>query len=92
MKVNEVYAHDEGLVETLETFLDRAGKVNETASTLNIHRSTLYYRLAKIEEITKTDLHTGSDRLLLHLEVKLWRLLSLVREDSMVSRSSLDSI
>lgn len=76
LKVNELYAHDEGLVETLETFLDRAGNVNDTAATLNIHRSTLYYRLAKIEEITKTDLRSGSDRLLLHLEVKLWRLVA----------------
>lgn len=71
IKLNE---YGDVLIETLENYLDNAGNVAESSAQLNIHRSTLYYRLSRIEEVTETDLSSGSDRLLLHLEVKLWQL------------------
>ncbi len=66
-------AHEQ-LVETLETYLDRAGDVKATAEALNLHRATLYYRLQRIEEITGARLKVGEDRLALHLGLRLSRL------------------
>ncbi|MGU3432392.1 PucR family transcriptional regulator [Actinomycetes bacterium M1A6_2h] len=61
------------LITTAETFLDRAGDKQDAARSLGIHRSTMYYRLDRIESITELDLSDGGDRLLLHLAIKLWR-------------------
>jgi len=65
---------DQWLVETLDTYLDAAGNVQESAKRLHIHRATLYYRLSRIEELTGMSLADGQDRLALHLGVKLGRL------------------
>jgi len=65
------------LVETAERFLDCAGDKQRTARELGIHRTTLYYRLDRIEAVTGMDLAAGVDRLLLHLAVKLYRLSAL---------------
>ena len=62
------------LLDTVEKFLDCAGDKQRTAHELEIHRTTLYYRLDRIEAITGMSLADGSDRLLLHLAVKLHRL------------------
>lgn len=62
------------LVTTLECFLDLAGDVKATSAELNIHRTTLYYRLGKVEQLAGVDLGRGSDRLVLHLGLKLARL------------------
>jgi len=67
-------AHD-SLAATLETYLDCGGDATRTSTELRIHRSTLYYRLGRIETITGVDLGDGSRRLALHLGVKLRRLL-----------------
>jgi hypothetical protein len=61
------------LLYTAEVFLDHAGNVQAAAAELHIHRQTLYYRLTKIESATGLDLASGTDRLLLHLAVKLAR-------------------
>lgn len=55
---------------TLEAYLDLAGDATATAARLRIHRTTLYYRLARIEEFTGADLRDGLQRLALHLAVK----------------------
>jgi PucR-like helix-turn-helix protein len=55
---------------TLEAYLDLAGDAAATAERLRIHRTTLYYRLARIEEFTGADLRDGMQRLALHLGVK----------------------
>lgn len=65
---------DQWLVDTLETYLDAAGNVQESARRMHIHRATLYYRLSRIEELTGMSLANGQDRLALHLGVKLARL------------------
>lgn len=62
------------LVPTLETFLDCAGDVQRTARELCVHRTTLYYRLGRAEQISGLSLRNGRDRLLLHLVLGLRRL------------------
>lgn len=68
-------AGDNALLLTIETFLDNAGEVKRTSDQLHIHRTTLYYRLKRVEEITGLDLSTGDDRLALQLAFKIARLL-----------------
>jgi hypothetical protein len=68
-------AEDPELAKTVESYLDRAGHVQETASALGVHRQTLYYRLGKAERLTGRDLADGEDRLLIHLGLKAARLL-----------------
>ncbi len=62
------------LVDTLETFLDLAGNVQSTARALSLHRTSLYHRLGRIEQLCDTDLRDGNERLALHLGLKLARL------------------
>ena len=62
------------LLDTLEKYFDLACRAKATADVLHVHRATLYYRLAKIETLTGTDLSTGGDRLSLHAAVKFRRL------------------
>ncbi|WP_395110799.1 PucR family transcriptional regulator [Actinomadura sp. SCN-SB] len=59
------------LARTARTYLDNAGAVQKTARALNIHRQTLYHRLARIEELTNLSLTNGQDRLTLHLALTL---------------------
>jgi hypothetical protein len=61
------------LASTLEAFLDTGGDVKATAAALSLHRSGLYYRLRRIEELTGLRLDRGDDRLLAHLAVRLVR-------------------
>ncbi|MBB4904370.1 PucR family transcriptional regulator [Actinophytocola algeriensis] len=62
------------LLETLETYLDSAGSAVETSNALRLHRTSLYYRLQRVESLTGTNLKNGNDRLMLHLSLKLARL------------------
>lgn len=62
------------LIETLERYLDLGGDARAAAEQLFIHRSSLYSRLHRIEELAGVDLRSGEDRLELHLGVRLWRL------------------
>ena len=64
----------ESLVATLETYLDAAGDAAAVAETMSIHRTTLYYRLGRIQKITGADLSDGEQRLALHAGLKLVRL------------------
>jgi DNA-binding PucR family transcriptional regulator len=58
------------LLQTLETYLDLAGDVQRTAARLNLHRSSLYYRLDRIAGLLASDLSSGFVRLELHLALK----------------------
>ncbi|MFB6560092.1 PucR family transcriptional regulator [Streptomyces sp. NPDC056400] len=62
------------LARTAEVFLDCAGQAGRAAAALGIHRQTLYYRLARVEQLTGLDLDEGEDRLLLHMALKASRL------------------
>jgi sugar diacid utilization regulator len=68
--------HDDSgtLLGTVETYLDCAGDSRRAAEALHIHRTTLYYRLERAEQLTGLSLRDGRDRLTLHLGVKLARL------------------
>ena len=59
------------LLPTLATFLDCAGDVRRTAAELRVHRTTLYHRLSRIEQISGLSLRDGRDRLLMHLTLRL---------------------
>ncbi|MBB2913603.1 hypothetical protein FHS43_004912 [Streptosporangium becharense] len=61
------------LTLTLETYLDTGGDAQETARRLHLHRTSLYYRLTRIEELTGRRLKDGAHRLELHLALKLVR-------------------
>lgn len=65
------------LLCTLETYLDLAGDARATSDRLSIHRTSLYYRLNRIQEITGVDLADGADRLSVHLGLKIARLAGL---------------
>jgi hypothetical protein len=62
------------LMATLETWLDEGGDPRSTVARLQIHRTSLYYRLSRIEAVTGLRLGNGGDRLALHLGLKLARL------------------
>ncbi len=62
------------LLTTLSTFLDCAGEAQRAAARLRIHRTTLYYRLSRIEQISGLNLRDGRDRLLAHLALRLHHL------------------
>jgi hypothetical protein len=61
------------LLATLEAFLDLAGDVQAVAKHLNLHRSSLYYRLDRIAQLADVDLADGLVRLDLHLALKARR-------------------
>ena len=67
------------LAVTLEAFLDNAGDVQLTAEQMFVHRTTLYYRLQRIEELTGAQLGRGEDRLAFHLGLKIARLVGLLK-------------
>jgi hypothetical protein len=62
------------LLATLETYLDAAGNAQSTAEALHLHRTSLYYRLQRVEQLADTDLKDGMERLALHLTLKIARL------------------
>ncbi|WP_236795548.1 CdaR family transcriptional regulator [Amycolatopsis sp. GM8] len=64
------------LVPTLEAYLDSGCDPAQTASRLLIHRTTLYYRLSRITDLTGLNLRDGNDRLTLHLGLKLRHLMN----------------
>jgi hypothetical protein len=58
------------LMTTARVFLDHAGDVAAAAEELHVHRTTLYYRLNRITELTSVDLRSGLDRI--NLQLALW--------------------
>jgi hypothetical protein len=61
------------LLRTLETYLELAGSAQATAEALHLHRTSLYYRLRRVELLAGTDLKDGTERLALHLALKVAR-------------------
>lgn len=64
----------EELVTTLRVYLDQAGDAQRAAAELHVHRSTLYQRLRRIEDVTGLRLSDGDDRLAAHLGLKMAQL------------------
>ncbi|MFD6447777.1 helix-turn-helix domain-containing protein [Promicromonospora sp. NPDC060204] len=61
------------LLHTLETYLELAGSARATAAALHLHRTSLYYRLQRVELLAGTDLKDGTERLALHLALRVAR-------------------
>ena len=55
------------LYRTLQVYLEHERNSLQTAKTLFIHRSSLVYRLERIQKITKIDLDNPRNRLLLQI-------------------------
>jgi hypothetical protein len=62
------------LEQTIEVYLDNAGDASRTVAALNIHRTTLYYRLGRLKSEYGIDLADGLTRTDLHMASKLRRL------------------
>lgn len=66
---------DGQLAATVLAYLDHAGVGPATAAALHIHRTTLYYRLGRLADLTGLDLSDGRTRLALHAGLLARRLL-----------------
>lgn len=74
--------HDErkqsDLIRTLTGFFDANGNLAQAAKDLDVHRNTLVYRLERISELTELDLNDADNRLILHLALKIQRVLATI--------------
>jgi DNA-binding PucR family transcriptional regulator len=50
------------------------GDAVAAAAELFVHRSSLYNRLHRIEQLAGIDIRSGADRLEMHLGIRLWLL------------------
>lgn len=66
------------LLETLEAYLDAGGDAKQTAQILNVHRSTLYYRLDQLRPSIRGDLGSGTVRRDLQVGLRMARLARLL--------------
>ncbi|MGA5466704.1 PucR family transcriptional regulator [Mycobacterium sp. NPDC050041] len=69
-------AKNSDLVFTLSHYLECGGNYDESAAALHVHRSTLRYRLGRIEDLTGFDLRNVDTRFNLHAATRVWRFLS----------------
>lgn len=68
-------AHGTGLLETLAAYLERDGKLQETADALFIHINSLRYRLKRIGDISGLSLADSEERFRLRLALRILPLL-----------------
>ncbi|MET9315488.1 helix-turn-helix domain-containing protein [Kribbella sp. NPDC003505] len=73
--IDALRSPDPALLATAELFLDRAGDSRAVAEELGLHRASVYNRIRRIEQLTGFDLSDGEQRLVLHLGIKVARLL-----------------
>ncbi|MFW5748708.1 MAG: PucR family transcriptional regulator [Chloroflexota bacterium] len=66
------------LVRTLNGFFEANGNLAKAAVDLDVHRNTLVYRLERISELTRLDLNDADNRLILHLALKIQRVLATI--------------
>jgi len=57
--------------QTMRCYLGCGAQAQQAAAQLHIHRTTLYWRLARVAELVPLDLRRGEDRLKLHLALTL---------------------
>jgi purine catabolism regulator len=74
--------HDERkggeLSRTLSGFFEANGNLAKAAAELDVHRNTLVYRLERISDLTGLDLDDPDNRLVLHLALKVQRVLATI--------------
>jgi sugar diacid utilization regulator len=80
------------LLRTLERYLDLAGDIQATATSLYLHRTTLWHRLRRIEHLANVDLRRGDDRLALHLSLKIARLQGVTWSTDDESDAAIDAL
>jgi DNA-binding PucR family transcriptional regulator len=68
-------AHETELVATLERFLSHHGSTTDTAEAMQLHRHTVGYRLARIQEVCGLSPYESDGRERLSLGLKAKRLL-----------------
>jgi purine catabolism regulator len=73
--IGELIDHDKKhsatkMLPTLEQFLDHSGNKTETARALHLRRQSLYYRIARIEQLLGVSLEEPTVRLALHVAVR----------------------
>ncbi|KWX00637.1 hypothetical protein LI90_1660 [Carbonactinospora thermoautotrophica] len=66
--------HGGRLIETLQTFFEADGSVQQVAERLFVHRNTVRYRLAQIEQLTGRSLASMQHRTQLWLALQAMRL------------------
>ncbi len=66
------------LIRTLNGFFEANGNLAKAATDLDVHRNTLVYRLERISELTGLNLDDADNRLILHLALKIQRVLATV--------------
>ncbi len=64
------------LIRTLNGFFEANGNLAKAAIDLDVHRNTLVYRLERIAELTELNLDDADNRLILHLALKIQRVLA----------------
>lgn len=72
--------HGTQLVPTLSAYLECGRNYDAAASALNVHRSTLRYRLQRIREVSGYDLGLADTRFNLQLAARAWRTTQILRE------------
>ncbi len=78
--LGQLVEHDErkqgDLIRTLNGFFEANGNLAKAATDLDVHRNTLVYRLERIAELTQMNLDDADNRLILHLALKIQRVLA----------------
>ncbi len=69
-------AKNADLVHTLSHYLECGGNYDESAAALDVHRSTLRYRLGRIADLTGFDLRDNDTRFNLHAATRVWRFIT----------------
>lgn len=64
------------LVHTLSQYLECGGNYDDSSTALNIHRSTLRYRLGRIRTLTGFDLRDVDTRFNLQVATRAWQFLT----------------
>ena len=65
-------------IRTLNGFFQANGNLARAAKELDVHRNTLVYRLDRISSLTNLNLDDAENRLILHLALKIQRVLATV--------------
>jgi hypothetical protein len=71
---------DGQLTATVRAYLDHGGSSPATADALHIHRTTLYYRLGRVQDLAGLDLADGRTRLALHVGLELMSIAEALRD------------
>ena len=72
--------HSSNLLNSLETFYEAGFNLQEAARRLDVHVSTLRYRLTRIEELLGVDPKVGESRLNIEVAVKAAKALAVHRD------------